>query len=151
LSFSIDTSALIRLRREDYPPDVFPRLWRQLDGLIQRGRIVATDEVLRELNQKDDEVHQWAAAQSGMFVRLDEDIQRAMTDTTARCPALVKPSERRGRADPFVIALARARKLTVVTAERSQSSLRKIPGACAHLGVPCVGLVEMFRRERIRV
>jgi hypothetical protein len=130
---------------------VFPGLWRQLDALIQRGRIVATDEVLRELNQKDDEVREWAVAQSGMFVPLDESIQRAVADTMLRCPSLVRPSERRGKADPFVIALARVRNLTVVTAERSQSSLRKIPGACAHLGIACIGLVEMFRRERIRV
>ncbi len=150
MSFSIDTSAVIRHRREDYPPDVFPGLWKQLDRLFHKGRIVAPDEVLRELHQKDDEVHAWAAAQSGMFVPLDEDIQRTVADTMSRCPSLVKPSERRGKADPFVIALARVRNLTVVTAERSQSSLRKIPGACAHLGVPCIGLVEMFRREKIR-
>lgn len=116
MSFSIDTSAVIRLRREDYPPDVFPGLWKQLDRLFHNGRIVAPDEVLRELHQKDDDVHAWAVAQSGMFVPLDEGIQKAVADTMSRCPALVKPSERRGKADPFVIALARVRNLTVVTA-----------------------------------
>ena len=150
MSYSVDTSALIRLRREDYPPDVFPRLWHQLEQLIAAGRIIAIDEVLRELRQKDDEVHQWASQQPNMFVPLDDPILRAATDIINRFPALVRPSQRRGKADPFVIALAGERSLTVVTAERSHSSLRKIPGVCMQLGIPCIGLVAMFRQEGLR-
>jgi len=53
----------------------------------------------------------------------------------------------RGHADPFVVALATERDLTVLCAERSKPSKPRIPDVCRELGIDCIGLVELFRRE----
>lgn len=51
-------------------------------------------------------------------------------------------------ADPFVIALAKARKASVLTDERPSNSLErpKIPDVCKVLGIECCRLSDVFER-----
>ena len=49
------------------------------------------------------------------------------------------------------IALAQARALTVVTAEKQKPSKPRIPDVCEAFGIPWITLVEVFRREGWRV
>ena len=58
MRYSIDTSAILEAWRRQYPPDVIPALWDGLDSLIRSGDLRATEEVLHELERKDDEVFQ---------------------------------------------------------------------------------------------
>jgi hypothetical protein len=52
-------------------------------------------------------------------------------------------------ADPWVVALAEARGLTVVTMEEGGTANRpKIPHVCAHFRVPCIPVVDLIRKER---
>jgi len=148
VSYSVDTSALLDAWVRYYPPDVFETLWKQLDSLAAEGRLLAIDEVRRELEKKDDELFKWVSARSAMIVTLDEELQTAALPIINRFPSLTNTkSLMSGSADPFVIALAQARALTVVTAEQSRPSKPRIPDVCKALGVPCITLVEMFRRE----
>jgi len=50
-------------------------------------------------------------------------------------------------ADPFVVAMAKARRGTAVTQERWKENAAKIPNVCKHLDVPCLSL-EGFLSER---
>jgi hypothetical protein len=68
LIYSFDTSSILHAWRRAYPPEVFPAIWQRLDGLIQQGQLIASEEVLVELEQKDDEVHGWARQRRAMFV-----------------------------------------------------------------------------------
>lgn len=87
-----------------------------------------------------------------MIVTLDEALQGASTPIINRFPSLTNTKTvMSGSADPFVIALAQARELTVVTSEKSKPSKPRIPDVCKVLGVPCITLVEMFRKEGWRV
>ena len=56
MKYSADTSTFIQPWRKYYPIDVFPSFWDMMDSLIGRGDLVAIDEVLVELEKKDDEV-----------------------------------------------------------------------------------------------
>ena len=57
----------------------------------------------------------------------------------------------RNRADPFVIALVKARGFTVVTQERPGSpDSPKIPTVCDHFGVPYLRFLDIIRREQWR-
>ena len=152
MSYCVDTSALLDAWVRYYPPDVFETLWKQLDSLVAKGRLVAIDEVRRELEKKDDELFKWVSARPAMIVTLDEELQTAALPIINRFPSLTNTkSLMSGAADPFVIALAQARALTVVTAEQSRPSKPRIPDVCKALGVPFITLVEMFRREGWRV
>ncbi len=56
-----------------YLPDVFPFLWTRLERLIDIGELVASEEVLFELEKRDDQVYEWAKEpRAVMFVPIDE-------------------------------------------------------------------------------
>jgi len=50
-----------------------------------------------------------------------------------------------GAADPYVIALAGGRNLTVVTDEKPKPTKPRIPDVCDTLGIPWMPLVQVFR------
>ncbi|MFI9811396.1 DUF4411 family protein [Saccharothrix variisporea] len=148
--YSFDTSAFIKGRRDLLPPDVFATLWTRIEQSIASGMIRSSDEVRREIVKRDDAIKEWAAAQSGLFVPLDEDIQKATRQILSAHPKLMGKGGGRNEADPFVIALACARKGVVVTEETRSGNLDKprIPDVCDALGVPCLNLVEFSREQR---
>lgn len=152
MSYSVDTSALLDAWVRYYPPDVFGTLWGQLDDLVEKGRLFSIDEVRRELARKDDELHKWVSVRPVMVVPLDERIQEVAARIINRFPSLTNTSGvMSGSADPYVIALAQVRGLTVVTAEKPKPTRPRIPDVCKALGVPCVTLLDVFRREGWRV
>jgi hypothetical protein len=147
VSYSIDTSALMEAWVRHYPPDVFPTLWQQIEKLVEAGRLLAIDEVLREVERKSDDLHDWAKQHAGMFISTDEAIMQRAGAVVNQFPSLAEAQSQRGKADPFVIALALERNLIVVTAERSKPTKPRIPDVCRQLQVPCISLIELFRRE----
>lgn len=148
MKYSMDTSALIEAWARSYPPDVFSNLWRRFERLIAEGRMLAVDEVLRELKKKEDDLSKWATRQKGLFVPLDKNLQHRAASIINRFETLTNTSTiMRGAADPFVIALAAERDIAVVTAERSRPTKPRIPDVCQTLEIECITLVELFRRE----
>lgn len=149
MTYSIDTSAIIHAWRRAYPPEVFPALWQRIDRLIDEAQLIATEEVLAELERVDDEVHQWARQRRAMFVPTDEEIQRAVQEILQSHRGLVDPARPRLGADPFVMALARLRACTVVTQETptGHPTRLKIPDVCRALGIPWMNLLQFIRQQ----
>ncbi len=148
MSYSVDTSAILDAWVRYYPPDVFGTLWERLDGLAREGRLFVIDEVRRELESQEDEAFGWVAARPATVVALDAGIQARAVPVISGYPSLTRTkSLMSGAADPFVIALAIERGLTVVTSEKSKPSKPRIPDVCRAMGVPCITWIELFRRE----
>jgi hypothetical protein len=149
LRYSIDTSALLDGWVRYYPPDVFPGLWQQLDGVITEGRLIATEEVLFELERKDDTVYAWAKERRSMFIPIDDRIQPRVTDVLDRFEKLLDTRANRSGGDPFVIALAMVEGCTVVSGERATGATNRpnIPDVCSELSVPCITLLQLIRNE----
>ena len=147
--YCFDTSALIDGWTRYYPPDLFPTLWDNIDSLIQHQEAVCPDEVLRELEKKDDGLHGWAKARPGLFCELDEPVQLATQEILGQFPRLVDSVKNRSVADPFVVAVARVRGATVVTGERVSGTTERprIPNVCQHYGVKAIPFLA-FIRER---
>lgn len=114
MKYSIDTSAILDGWRRYYPPDVFSGLWLKIEEIINNGSLRATEEVLVELERKDDEAYQWAKNHSSLFVSIDEDIQVAVSEILRDHPKLLDTRANRSAADPFVIALAKLNQCIVV-------------------------------------
>jgi hypothetical protein len=148
MAYSIDSSGVLDLFRY-YPPDVFPTIWTQLEGAATGGNIFAIDEVYRELEKKDDVAFQWLKARPVMIVAIDTEIQKRVTTILGVHPRLVDTRRNRSSGDPFVIALAQARNMSVVTGERASGVITKpnIPDVCAVLKIPCINVLTMFRNE----
>jgi hypothetical protein len=147
--YSIDTSSLIEAWHRRYPRDVFQPLWDSIDDLIHRGTLRASEEVREELKRKDDELADWARDRPDLFVEVDERNQLAVRAVLEAYPKLVNTQRGRGRADPFVIALAKVTASTVVTNEVALGSLERprIPDVCDALGIRCINVLGLIRAE----
>ena len=148
MAYSIDSSGVLDLFRY-YPPDVFPSIWAQMDAAAANGIVLAIDEVFRELEKKDDVAFQWLKAHRQIVVDIDTEIQKRVSAILKLHPRLVDTRKNRSSGDPFVVALAQARGLSVVTGEKLSGVQAKpnIPDVCAALDVPWMNVLSMFRQE----
>jgi len=151
--YSLDTSAFLNAWRRSYPPDVFPSLWDKLDKLAGEGIIIASEEVLVELERKDDEVYAWAQLHEQMFAPIDGVTQQIVRSILQRYPRLVDTRKNRSGADPFVIALAQIEGCTVVTNEVMSNNLLRphIPDVCAAMSIRYIDFLQMAREQGWRI
>jgi hypothetical protein len=147
--FSLDTSGILDAWVRNYPRDVFPTIWEHMDVSAENGELYVIEEVVRELEKKDDGAHEWVKRHRSMIISIDAEIQTHLVEIMSKYPRLVDSKKNRSVGDPWVIALARARGMTVVTAEKATGTLvkPKIPDVCRDLGVASVGVVDFFRRQ----
>ena len=151
--YFVDTNALIHLNRR-YPHDVFPGLWKKIEGLICEERIMAPTEVSDEIGRGDDELVPWSRDHQEMFQSADTSlVQEILKDH----PSLVKADAKHESADPYIIALAMSYKSDasglvpiIVTHEKVDSPTR-IPHVAQAKGIQSCKLLEMFRREKWRL
>ena len=101
------------------------------------------------MEQKDDEILEWARQRSHFFIQVDETLQYAIRQILRDFPRLLDNRSNRSGADPFVIALAQVYNLTVVTYESRTNSLQRpnIPDVCDTLNVRCIDVLELVRER----
>jgi hypothetical protein len=111
------------------------------------GTIHVSEEVVRELEKKDDGAAGWIKARPGMIITTDVAVQKKVTEILKTHPRLVNASKNRSGGDPFVIAVAAVHGLSVVSGELPSGSMRKphIPDVCAATGISCWNLLEFVR------
>jgi hypothetical protein len=148
LKYSLDTSAILDGWNRHYPPKVFPTVWERLEDLASRGVIIATEEVMRELEKQDDEVYRWVKDQPNMVVPINDQIQIEVSYILNAYPRLVNTQRNRSQADPFVIALARLIDGVVVSGEgRRNLKNPKVPDVCDDMGIPHMRLVDLLSQQ----
>lgn len=148
-SYVFDTSSLVGGWVRLYPPDLFPGVWDAMHNLGELGGLIVPDEVLAELEIRDDDLYAWVKERESEIVfatnRAVMDEARIVLNAN---PFLVKTGVGRNRADPFVIATAAVLGLPVVSEERGGSpSKPKIPSVCDARGIICLTLLDVVRAE----
>lgn len=68
MAYVFDTSSLIGAWFRTYPPDLFPHLWDNMDGLARRGNLLVPEEVLHELKVQDDDLLTWVKDRADLVV-----------------------------------------------------------------------------------
>lgn len=143
--FVFDTSAYLNGWRDHYPPPTFSGVWDLVGSALEDGRIVLPREVLREITAQDDDVQRFIEQHAEIAVDPSPEAQAVAGKIYAKLP---KPGVR-DKADPFVVAEAKVRGLTVITYEgRSFSGIptrnwaKTMPGICKQFEVPCRTLPE---------
>ena len=153
MRYCIDTSALLDAWVRWYPQEMFPSLWVEMDALIEDGRLISSEEVLRELERKEgDTLYAWAREREHVFLPLDDDIQASAAEIMADHPRLVDGRTGKSFADPWVIATAQRNGSIVVTGEKATGALDrpKIPDVCRARKTRSIGFVELIRLEKWR-
>lgn len=151
VGYVADTSGLVGAWQRRYPPEVFPTLWDNLEVLAQAGEFLVPEEVHRELRVQSDELYRWIDERSEyLVVETDRAVVVTAQAILADHPLLTKTGTGRGRADPFVIALAELRRLPLLTEEAGGSAAKpRIPYVCAQrgLGVVCMDMLGLIRSQ----
>lgn len=136
-----------------YPVDVFVGLAGRMDGLVTAERLVAPALVREELDKVGTaSLKQWTDDHAEIFVRTGDLLAHANV-LQGQFPGLLDPKSEFEEADAYVIALARMSDGIVVTEETPASEKRNprrthfIPDVCRDLGVPCINLLGLMRRE----
>jgi hypothetical protein len=151
--YSIDTSAILDAWIRHYPHDLFPSFWIKFATLLETKEGIATELVSHELNKKDDGCHQWFRDNDldSSFIELNDGIQTVVVEMMKNKNYQRLVEDRKGAygADPFVIALAKLEKLTVVTGEIASKRMDKpkIPDVCNDMGIECINILELMRKE----
>ena len=130
--------------------DFITKYNQYIEKLIEQDNLKATEEVLFELEKKEDDVYNWAKNQSEFFLPLSLDIQISVQEILSAFPTLVDSRRDRSQADPFVIALARVKKCPVVTGEKSSGTSRRprIPNVCEYFGVKYMNIIDFIREQQ---
>ncbi len=151
--YAIDTNVLMEWQFRAYPTDIFASLVNQVDALIAEGRFLAPDLVEEELGAVGTaELTAWAKARPAMFVPLAEVLAEAQS-IQSRFPGLRDSKAEYEEADAYVIALAKLHDGVVVTQETSAAEKKNpkrthfIPDVCRELGLPCISLLGLMRKE----
>lgn len=152
--YSIDTNSLMDWQARYYPTDVFPGIVERMDALIANNRLVAAALVQEEAEAVGTVgLVAWAKSNKNIFVptkTLLADALRVQDQFTGLRDAKAEYEE----ADAYVIALAQQRGGIVVTQETPAAEKQRprrthfIPDVCRELGIPCISLLGMMRREK---
>lgn len=154
--YSFDTNTFMDWQARYYPVDVFPSIKVALESLISTGKGVAVDVVLEEINAVGTpELSAWAKGQAGLFVPLEAAIQQEAARIQAKYPDLMDAGKIYEDADAYVIALAMSREGGIVVSQETSAAEKHrpkkdhyIPDVCRDLGVPCINLLGLMRREK---
>jgi hypothetical protein len=150
--YAIDTCSLTELRRR-YSSDVFPGVWSKVSELATSGMLTSVEDVLEELEVEDDAVLEWGLEHADIFQELSVDVQSVAKLILRDHPTLLDLKKKKSSADPFLIALAKVLGCAVVTEEKLSGGppKKKIPDVCRVMGIECIPLLEMLKREGLRL
>jgi len=152
LIYIFDTSSIRSLQH--FFPGVFQSVWAGFDQLVMKGQIISTRECWNELERQNfsDDLKAWVKKNKQIFLTPDKEELQIVGEILSNplFQNLIGEKQRlRGDpvADPFVIALAKVKKATVVTEERFKKGAAKIPNVCAHYNIRAINL-EKFMDEQ---
>ncbi len=136
-----------------YPADVFAGIVANVEAMIAANRFLAPALVKEEVGVVGTAgLIEWTETHSGMFIPTIEVLLEAQ-NIHDQFVGLRDPRAEYDEADAYVIALARMRGGIVVTQETPAAEKRNpkrthfIPDVCRELGISCISLLGLMRRE----
>ena len=138
-----------------YPLDVFVTLTTEIEGLIKSVDFQAVELVKEEIDSVGTpDLKSWASSHKNLFVPLAPEVQLEGASIEAKYPDLIDAKSPYQSADAYVIAWARLQGGVVISQETSVHEKRNpakkhyIPDVCRDLGIPCINLLGLMRREK---
>jgi len=157
MSYLLDANVFIEAKNRYYGFDICPAFWEWIIAKNVAGRVFSIEAVGNELRAGTDQLAEWAAARGAdFFLPPDMAIAVALGEVSNWVNSqpyyqYAKYTFLQG-ADYYLVSQARSLSYCVVTHEEANDSHKevKIPEPCHALGVECISLFEMLRREGAR-
>ncbi len=157
MAYLLDANTFIEAKNRYYSFDVCPGFWQWLELFANQQDFLTIKEVKDEILYGSDELSDWfKTIPSNLFIEADTEIQREFRtiynhvthndyNTTAKNRFL-------DGADPWLIATAKQRNLSIVTHESSvppNSTKIKIPNLCEIYEISCLNIFELLHDENV--
>ena len=146
--YCIDTSSLINLK--PFRRDVFPTIWRKLEGMIKNGELIAPLEVYGEIEIGKDIIHNWCKGNKEMFKDIDECQIQKLQEVEKQYDKSYWGNEinKSKWADPWVIVLGICEEAIIVADEKNTRN--RIPAISSAVGLKCLELIDFFKEIGIK-
>ncbi len=148
--YLLDNNLITELTRRSYTPAKFPGLHKDLNALINSGKVRSVKEVLREFQEGElkqpDIPLKWCLEHEGMFMPIDDAVDEQLKIVSRHFQQDIIKSIR-PYADPHLVAHALAHNSIIVTNESSTPNLNKprIPEIAAKLNADTCDIWRFFR------
>ncbi|AFY39867.1 hypothetical protein Lepto7376_3691 [[Leptolyngbya] sp. PCC 7376] len=138
--------------RNNYPFDLFPTFWENLDVLIGEGRLFSVRACYDEIVYQEDELADWAKQRRHIFWEHTEALQQELKEVLSQVPTLYEAHTDRSGGDPYIVALARFKNAVLVSDEQRSRKKKDltIHQACDKLNIQSMRVVEFMRKEQWR-
>ncbi len=130
----------------------FGGLWKKIDQLIKNGDIVSPFEVRRELEKFHKGISSNIKKIRRVFLKPTLEEMILVKEIVNKYPEIMKKKNiNKGTpiADPFLIAMAKHLKSTLVTNEIYKEHAIKIPNVCRIYKIKCIDLDGFFGKEKM--
>lgn len=155
MEYLFDTNIFVESKK-NLPMDIWPTFWTKMVMLINSGKIHSIDKVKEEIDKGGDELTDWIHkhAPRGFFLKQDSSVMAKMAETidwAQNNPVGFSQSaisDYVNVADSYLVATAAAKKMVLVTYEKSNPQRRNrvmIPDACIAIGVRSCDLNTALR------
>jgi hypothetical protein len=146
-----------------YPEDVLPSLWDRLDRMLKDGSALIPRAVQREYHHEPTEA--WLLDRKELIRAPDSEVGECMKKIASDLPDFIDAQRTKESADPWLVAHAMAENLRAGADEGTGAALvvceegrrkgpqapHKVPDACDHYGIDCIKVLDLMRREGIRL
>lgn len=161
--YVVDTNIFIQAHRFYYPFDVMPSYWQKIKGLFHKGIITSIDKVKDELYEGKDVLYDWCndniekdCFQDTQSIIADyaDVVQWAQSMDNHYKATAIDTFMQEEKVDAWLVAFAKAHKLTLVTYEVSDPACKKnikIPDACIPFGVTSISPIQLLRDLSITI
>lgn len=156
IKYCLDANFFVQGWNKYYSPDFCSGYWDIIDSLGKQGIVFIPQEVMSELQKKDDNLKKWLKDKKHLEHKIDLKVQNCLKEMYNNNPShklLTNSEKNRSMADPWVIAHAMAEKAVVVTKETKDTSPSskkvKIPNVCENMNIECIDDFEFIRRMKL--
>jgi len=165
--YCIDSCVLIEASRRFYAFDFFPDFWWWLSQEGNKGIWTSPLQVYKEIvenTNRRDTLNSWVEQNKSCFSNPSKDVQKSFKEISnyiVKSYVDYQAERALKKADPWVVALALAKDLTVVSFEvpvnlsHSFKSGKfdaevKIPNLCNEFGIRYINLFDMLRELKVQ-
>ena len=157
--YTIDTCSLIDMFSDEkmVSRNITPGLWKNVEAQIEQGVMISHIEVLYEIKRdgkRGEELYEWAHAHENMFKDYEWNAEgRIIRAMSPKYAAFVNQKVSNVHADPWLVAQAKSRGLTVISEEKKSGSLdprrHKLPNVCDDpvFAVRCIDLIRLIKEQ----
>lgn len=153
--YLLDANTLIEAKNRYYSMAVCPAYWEWIIQKHEALEVASISLVAEELRRGNDELAQWVATNSALFIDVSDAPTQNAFAAVAGMLVGAAPKMKAGAledflagADPWLIAKAVATNAVVVTHEVFNPDIKRkfsIPNVCAEFGVRWINTFELLQ------